>query len=97
MRHAILILALCSIACSGGIVSDDTSDIDSGDPCAGLDLPECPPECPEDWSASCGEPCEEEDQACGNTLGDGRECIDSQWECSVHSPLDPGECSDVCQ
>ncbi len=97
MRHTILILAFLGMACSGGGISDDTSDIDSGDPCAGLELPECPPECPDDWADSCGEPCGEDDEACGNTIGDGRECIDGLWACEVHSPLEPGECTQICQ
>jgi len=93
MRHTILILACLGMACTGG--PDDTAD--SAAPCAGLELPECPAECPDDWSASCGEPCEEEEEACGNSIGDGRECIEGLWACSVHSPLEPGECGQVCE
>lgn len=97
MPQSILILALLVVACNGGGIADDTSDIDSGDPCADLNLPECPPECPDDWSASCGEPCGEDDEACGNNIGDGRECIDGQWQCEVHAPLGPDECVQICQ
>ena len=91
MRLPILILALVGIACTGGI-SNDTADA-----CADLELPECPAECPEDWADSCGEPCGDEDEACGNSIGDGRECIDGQWACQVHRPLEPGECELVCE
>jgi len=88
----ILSLFLLATACGSDAAVDD-----SADPCAALDLPECPEECPPDAFAVCGESCETEGEVCGNNIGDGRECIDGIWECSVHAPLGgPGECNLVC-
>ena len=75
----------------------DKTDTSSDDPCADLDLPECPPECPDDYASSCGEPCDTEGDACGNNIGDGRECVDGMWQCSVHAPLEPDGCNSVCE
>jgi hypothetical protein len=70
---------------------------DSADPCAAADLPVCPEECPEDAFSECGESCETEGEVCGNNIGDGRECVDGIWQCTVHAPLGgPGECNLVC-
>ena len=66
------------------------------DYCADLELPECPEACPDDYAASCGEPCTEDDPPCGNTIGDGRECVDEMWVCSVHAPLEPDTCNRIC-
>ena len=67
------------------------------DYCEGVALPECPPECPEDYWSTCGEPCETEGEACGNTIGDGRECFEGLWRCSEHAPLEPDACNAVCR
>ena len=83
-------LALTLFACG-------TDVADSADPCATIMHVECPPECPEDYASSCGEACDIEGEACGNEIGDGRVCTDGVWTCSVHSPLEPGECNIVCE
>ena len=70
---------------------------DSGDPCADLDLPECPAECPEDYASTCGEPCDIEGEECGNSIGDGRVCVEGTYQCSVHAPLEQDGCNSVCQ
>jgi hypothetical protein len=31
-----------------------------GDPCDGVELPACPPECPQDGMSRCGQACEQE-------------------------------------
>ena len=67
------------------------------DYCEGVELPECPPECPDDYASSCGEACETEGEACGNTIGDGRSCVEGVWNCTVHAPLEPDECNAVCR
>lgn len=68
-----------------------------GDPCDGVDLPECPPECtPEMFPGGCGEPCEPEGATCGNNIGDGMVCSGGLWQCSVHPPLGEG-CNLVCK
>ena len=69
----------------------------STDPCAELNLPECPEECPEDYASSCGEACELEGEECGNNIGDGRKCTNGIWQCSVHRPLEPEGCNSICQ
>ena len=75
----------------------DSSTLDSSDPCAELNLPECPMECPEDFASSCGEECEVEGEECGNSIGDGRICSEGVWSCTVHAPLGgEGECNRVC-
>ena len=67
------------------------------DPCEGLDLPVCPPACPTDAFAACGEPCDVEGEACGNNIGDGRTCLEGTWQCTVHAPLGTDEtCNLVC-
>ena len=90
MRFLILFLLF---ACNDKPVDSSSSE----DPCAELDLPECPPECPDDYASSCGEPCETEGDACGNKIGDGRQCVDGMWQCSVHAPLEPEGCNRVCE
>lgn len=67
-----------------------------GDPCEGVDLPPCPPECPDQAPALCGQPCDMEGDACGNNIGDGMVCTGGTWQCSVHPPLGPG-CNLVCK
>ena len=64
------------------------------DPCAGVELPPCPGECPP--GDFCGMACEVEGSKCGNNIGDGMECIDGTWMCTVHPPLGPG-CNLVCK
>ena len=71
--------------------------VETGDPCADLDLPECPQECPDDYASTCGEPCETEGEECGNSIGDGRVCVDGIYQCSVHAPLEPEGCNSICQ
>ena len=67
------------------------------DPCAGVDLPACPPECGEmEYPELCGLPCDTEGQTCGNNIGDGMTCSGGQWLCTVHPPLGPG-CNLVCK
>jgi hypothetical protein len=68
---------------------------DSGEYCQAADLPPCPPECPTDYAASCGLPCDVEGEACGNEIGDGMQCHSGIWSCSVHAPLGMG-CNWVC-
>ena len=80
-----------------GLACDAPLSADSAEPCAELDLPECPAECPEDYASTCGEPCESEGEECGNEIGDGRVCTDGMWQCSVHAPLEPTGCNQVCQ
>lgn len=87
-----LSLLVVLTACGSG-----TSNDDSADPCAAADLDVCPEECPEDYASECGESCEAEGEVCGNDIGDGRECLDGIWQCTVHAPLGgPGECNLVC-
>lgn len=69
---------------------------DAEDYCAGIELPECPEECPDDYASTCGEPCETDGEACGNSIGDGRVCVDGMYTCSVHAPLEADECNKVC-
>lgn len=71
-------------------------DSEEEDPCAGLVLPSCPEECPEDFASTCGEPCEADEADCGNSIGDGRTCVDGSWSCTVHAPLEPDACNWVC-
>lgn len=68
---------------------------ETGEYCQAAELPPCPAECPTDYAASCGEPCEIEGEACGNEIGDGRECLEGTWSCSVHAPLGMG-CNWIC-
>ncbi len=75
----------------------DTASGDTADVCAGISLAACPDECPEDWAATCGEPCETDGETCGNDLGDGRACVGGTWSCTVHAPLEPGGCNLVCR
>lgn len=86
------------LACSGGeeMVARDSAT-DTAGPCAALDLPVCPPECPVDAFAECGLPCPTEGEACGNSIGDGRVCQDGVWACTVHAPLEPEGCNQVCR
>ncbi len=68
---------------------------DTAHPCEGVELPPCPDACPDDYAATCGEPCEVEGEVCGNEIGDGRECSSGTYTCSVHAPLGEG-CNLVC-
>jgi hypothetical protein len=92
-----IVLAACTAdrgqdgAESGGQKEDRPAD-----PCAGKELPVCPPACPTGFTSSCGEPCETEGESCGNAIGDGRSCADGRWQCSVHAPLTPDGCNRVC-
>jgi hypothetical protein len=73
---------------------------DSASPCVDVlnELPACPEECPEDYNATCGEACDAETPDCGNSIGDGRTCVDGVFSCAVHAPLGgPGECNWVCE
>ena len=91
MRWMLWIGLLAGMACA------DSPNTDSSDPCAEIDLPDCPQECPEDYASTCGEACESEGEECGNSIGDGRICQDGLWTCTVHSPSDgPDECNRVC-
>ena len=90
MKHMMLISLLLA-GCSG------SAETGGEDPCAGEDLPECPAECPDDYAATCGEPCETDGEACGNSIGDGRVCLDGIWSCSVHAPLEAEGCNQICQ
>ncbi len=68
-----------------------------GDPCEGVDLPPCPPECdPDLFPGECGGPCEPDGATCGNNIGDGMQCLEGQWLCSVHPPLGTG-CNLICK
>ncbi len=67
------------------------------DACSGLELPPCPPECPEGAFERCGAECDiETDEACGNEIGDSMECLEGLWACNVHAPLGTG-CNLVCE
>ncbi|MEZ4222903.1 MAG: hypothetical protein R3B13_18315 [Polyangiaceae bacterium] len=68
----------------------------AADPCAGVTLPDCPAECPSDYTALCGQPCLQEGAACGNEIGDGMTCTGGTWQCTVHPPLGKG-CNLVCR
>lgn len=68
---------------------------DTGEYCQAAELPPCPDACPDDWAATCGEPCEVEGETCGNEIGDGRVCAEGVWSCAVHAPLGTG-CNWVC-
>jgi hypothetical protein len=95
VRHMYLIM-LGSILLTGCSSEDVDVDVNEDD-CYGVDLPECPEECPVDYAATCGEPCEIEYDECGNNIGDGRICLDGIWQCTVHAPLGgPGVCNLVC-
>ena len=83
-------LALTIFACNPD--ADDSAGL-----CDGVELPECPPECPEDGSTNCGAACEVEGDECGNNIGDNRICVDGTWECTEHAPLEPNECNWVCR
>lgn len=87
-------LALFSTSCTDN--HTETGNVETG-VCDDLDLPPCPEECPEDWAATCGEICKVEGETCGNQIGDGRECVDGLWQCSVHAPVgDADTCNLVC-
>lgn len=86
MRAVISVLVLL-VACS--------ESADTGAYCEAADLPPCPPECPIDYADSCGQACDVEAEACGNEIGDGMECVDGVWSCSVHAPLGTG-CNWIC-
>jgi hypothetical protein len=66
------------------------------DPCAGVELPACPPACADDATSRCGQACDAEGEACGNEIGDGMVCQGGTWSCIVHAPLGPG-CNAVCR
>jgi hypothetical protein len=66
------------------------------DPCDELELPPCPEECPAEDTVECGSACENDGEECGNEIGDGRNCVDGLWQCSVHPPLGDG-CNQVCR
>jgi hypothetical protein len=68
------------------------------DPCESVDLPLCPDECPGTQVEVANTACSDEGAVCGNELGDGCECIDGRWACSVTSEAsaDPGECALAC-
>ncbi len=71
------------------------TQLDCGDPCEGLELPECPRECGRGDMP--GMPCERGD-TCGNEIGDGCICDEEgRWSCFVHPPLEPGVCNQVCE
>ena len=82
------------LACTG---AEDTIDTSAEHPCDDVELPDCPPECPDDYAQSCGEPCEDEGDACSNNIGDGRECVNGVWTCSEHAPLEAEGCNWVCR
>ena len=79
------------------LMSGCSSDEQYVEDCDGVELPECPAECPVDYLATCGEPCDLDAEECGNNIGDGRICLDEIWQCTVHAPLGgPGVCNLVC-
>lgn len=85
-------LAACSSADKSSAVPPP------GDPCAGVELPPCPPACEESQAGRCGQPCAPgADLACGNNIGDGMQCVDGTWQCSVHAPLSPTGCNLTCK
>ncbi|HUS68695.1 MAG TPA: hypothetical protein VMZ28_29365 [Kofleriaceae bacterium] len=66
------------------------------DPCAGVELPACPPECTAPVGQLAGQACEA-GSACGNQIGDGCTCnAQGTWDCQPHRPLGPG-CNLVCR
>lgn len=94
MSHVALALYSALAALAGCALSPD----DSADPCNGVELPACPEACPDDYAATCGEACTVEGETCGNDIGDGRQCLEGIYQCSVHAPLGgPGECNLVCR
>jgi hypothetical protein len=74
----------------GGAVVPDAG---MGDPCEGIDLPPCPPPC---VGIEPGGACDTPGATCGNEIGDGCQCADAQWQCTVHPPLGMG-CNLVCR
>ena len=90
-------VALGLLGCGNTGASKTLETADTAGPCFGLTLPECPDACPDDWALSCGEPCDAEGETCGNTIGDGRTCVDGLWACSVHAPLEPRGCNRTCR
>lgn len=86
----VLSLAMLPSACGS------SSQPGAGDPCAGLELPPCPPPCPDEVLGTCGGPCTIEGEVCGNTIGDTRVCSDGRLACTVHPPLDPTGCNQAC-
>jgi hypothetical protein len=96
-HRGLLVLSMATVVLCTSACMDKTLDSgsDTAGECADEDLPPCPDECPEDWASTCGEACEVDGETCGNEIGDGRECIDGIWECTVHGPLDEG-CNQVC-
>lgn len=92
-----VLLGLLVLGCEDEGADKGVETADTAGPCVGLDLPDCPPECPDDWQLSCGEPCSAEGDSCGNAIGDGRTCSGGVWQCSVHPPLDPDGCNRICR
>lgn len=72
------------------------SGSDSTDPCDGVTLPACPPQCGDALGSMAGSDCSEGDECVTSAVGDGCECSGGQWQCSVHPPLDPNGCNLVC-
>jgi len=92
MKTIWLLILLSMMACE----PEEETTPSQEELCAELDLPDCPEECPEDFMSVCGQSCEVEGEACGNNIGDGRECLDGVWECASHAPLSEDGCNLVC-
>jgi hypothetical protein len=58
-------------------------------------LAPCPKPCPDNYTMTCGHPCDNEGDRCGNRYGDARTCVNGRYECEVHPPLNPG-CNWLC-
>jgi hypothetical protein len=85
---------------TGGADTDtSTWDSETGDPCAGLELPPCPEPCTAEHG-DCGEPCGEgyaDGYTCGDELGNGMICEGGEWVCVTADPPQPGACDVVCE
>ena len=82
----------------GGGQGPDEPPPAGDDPCASVTLPACPAECTQPLGEMLGTACPPDQAKCGNNIGDGCECTDGKWECTVHKPLGgPGTCNLTCK
>lgn len=88
--------AYASKAGSVSIRLDETTTLFTFDACTGVDLSECPAECPDDAFSRCGEACDGTDEDCGNEIGGSMSCLEGAFACTVHPPLGAG-CNQVCR
>lgn len=83
----------CTCA-SGGVACTERACND--DPCEGVQLPPCPPQCQGGFDIA-GQPCDPGNQCTVSAVGDECSCgQDAHWTCSVHPPLGMG-CNLTCR